>query len=359
MRHEQIVILALESSADETGAAILRGDLKTRAFHLQSNIVYTQIGEHRKTGGIVPEVAAREHLPKIIPSVQAALVKSKLALNDIDVIAVTAGPGLVTSLRIGVDTAKTLAYALEKPLIAVNHLEGHLLSALPKNTEFETQNSKLFPALGLIVSGGHTILVLVRDYGKYKILGETLDDAAGECFDKAAKILGLPYPGGPALAKLAEKGDPSKYDLPRPMLRQNNFNFSFSGLKTAVLYLHRDLVTNHRSLGSKIKADIAASVQTAIVEVLVEKTIRAAKEYKVKTILMGGGVAANKLLRKTLTKRIKKEPRPTACYLPPADLTTDNAGMIAFAGFWHYIHGDTVNFSKVAADPNLRLNSWR
>src|SRR3989344_1768823 len=154
MRHEQIVILALESSADETGAAILRGDLKTRAFHLQSNIVYTQIGEHRKTGGIVPEVAAREHLPKIIPSVQAALVKSKLALNDIDVIAVTAGPGLVTSLRIGVDTAKTLAYALEKPLIAVNHLEGHLLSALPKNTEFETQNSKLFPALGLIVSGG-------------------------------------------------------------------------------------------------------------------------------------------------------------------------------------------------------------
>ena len=376
MLKKKITILALETSADETGAAVLLGDLHTRKFSLRSNVIYSQIAKHRVTGGIVPEVAAREHLPKVVPAIKTALNRARLTLPDIDAVAVTAGPGLATSLMIGVDTAKTLSYALRKPLVAINHLEGHLLSALPKNSKFEIRNSKLFPALGLIVSGGHTLLVLVHDLGKYRILGETLDDAAGEAFDKVAKILGLPYPGGPELAKLSEKGDPRKYDLPRPMLNQNNFDFSFAGLKTAVLYLYRDVIANEvrQSRGqtrllrlrqltdprkdTKIKADTAASTQAAIVDVLVEKTIRAAKQFKIKTVLLGGGVSANKLLRQTLKRRIQKETN-SELLTPPYQLTTDNAGMIAGAAFWHCVYGNTVNYSKIVADPNLRLKSWR
>lgn len=365
----KINILAIETSADETSAAVLKGDLGTKKFKLLSNIIYSQIRQHQKTGGIVPEVAARAHIPKILPAVKLALQESQTKLSEIDCFAVTIGPGLITSLMIGVDTAKALAFALDKPIIPINHLEGHLLSAL------NTKNSKYcFPALGLIVSGGHTMLVLVKDFGGYQILGQTLDDAAGECFDKVAKLLSLSYPGGPALSQLAKSGQPV-INFPRPMIDQNNFNFSFAGLKTSVLYYLQNRPSpsplpwrgerrEERSPALKTKkvaqliADIAASVEQAIVDVLVEKTIRAAKQYQVKTVLLGGGVAANEKLRKTLQKRIASETN-SQLLAPNSKLTTDNAGMIAQAAFWHNIYGDKTWFNKVRSDPNLELKSWR
>ncbi|MBI4050635.1 MAG: tRNA (adenosine(37)-N6)-threonylcarbamoyltransferase complex transferase subunit TsaD [Candidatus Doudnabacteria bacterium] len=371
-------ILAIETSADETSAAVFSSE--SGRGGLSSNIIYSQLKIHRKTGGIVPEVAARVHIPKILPAIDLALKKAKTSLGQIDAIAVTAGPGLITSLMIGVDTAKALAFALNKPIIPINHLEGHLLSAFGRNTKYQILNTKYFPALGLIVSGGHTLLVLAKQIGRYKILGQTVDDAAGECFDKVAKLLGLPYPGGPAISKLAKKGNPNAFAFPRPMLNQQNFNFSFAGLKTAVLYFLHDL-NSYPSLrfaegeeaipsplrllrrkaprNDNIRADIAASVEQAIIDVLAAKTLRAAKEYSVKTVLLGGGVAANQKLRKTLAQRIKKETPHTKYLIPNTVLTTDNAGMIAIAGFYHYIYGHTTTYDKIKADPNMPLKSWR
>lgn len=351
---KQVLILAIETSADETSAAVVQGNVKSGKSKLLSNIIYSQIKIHQKTGGIVPEVAARAHILKILPAIELALKKARTTLEAIDAIAVTAGPGLITSLMIGVDTAKTLTFALRKPIIPINHLEGHLLSALPTSYKLQANS---YPILGLIVSGGHTLLVLVKSIGRYQILGETLDDAAGECFDKVAKLLGLPYPGGPELANLAKSGNPKAVDFPRPMLTSKNYHFSFAGLKTAVLYFLRDhnlLATNY-----KLQANIAASAEAAIIDVLVAKTLRAAKEYKVKTILLGGGVAANQKLRQTLAKIIKKNLPATSYKLPPPSLTTDNAGMIALAAFYHYIYNDITTFDKVKADPNLKLISWR
>ncbi len=373
-KDKRVQILAIETSADETSAAVLRGDSQTRKFALESNIIHSQILVHQKTGGIVPEVAARAHIPKIIPVINLALLRAKLKLSQIDCLAVTAGPGLVTSLMIGVDTAKTLAFAFGKPIIPINHLEGHLFSALA--TACKLPPASYFPALGLIVSGGHTLLVLVKNFGHYQILGETLDDAAGEAFDKIAKILGLPYPGGPEIAKLAKKGNPKAYNLPRPMLNKNNFNFSFAGLKTAVLYLYQNyrvVASGRRPRGNLavsgllrfarndqgVKANIAASVQAAIVDVLAAKTLRAAQEYRVKTVLLGGGVAANLNLRKTLKKQINKEIPNTKYLIPDTSLTGDNAGMIAQAAWFHYLSGQVTNFAKVKVDPNLSLKSWR
>lgn len=363
-RHPRITILALETSADETSAAILSGNRKTNRFRLVSSLVASQINLHRKTGGIVPEVAARAHLPKILPLVKLALRQAHVSLQKINYVAVTTGPGLITSLMIGVDTAKALAFALNKPIIPINHLEGHLLSALGRK-EAKSQKSKiktLFPAIGLIVSGGHTLLVLVKNIGRYKILGETLDDAAGECFDKVAKILGLPYPGGPALSKLAQKGNLQAFDFPRPMISQENYDFSFAGLKTHVLYLWHNLtkrIKNHKSKIKGLKSDIAACTEQAIVDVLVAKTIRAAKQYKVKTILLGGGVAANQRLRQTLAQKIKND-LPTSHFLTPsASLTTDNAGMIAITAFFHAVFDNTITYDKVGANPSWQLKNWR
>ncbi|MDP3740986.1 MAG: tRNA (adenosine(37)-N6)-threonylcarbamoyltransferase complex transferase subunit TsaD [bacterium] len=357
----KIKILAIESSADETSTAVGIGDAESVKFKLVSHIVYSQIKTHRKTGGIVPEIAARAHIPKIIPAIKLALSQARVRLRQIDAIAVTSGPGLITSLMVGVDTAKALAFALGKPIIPINHLEGHLLSAL-LNSKISNLKSKIFPSLGLVVSGGHTMLVLIKNIGQYKILGQTLDDAAGECFDKVAKILGLPYPGGPELAKLAKRGNPQAIDFPRPMINSNNFNFSFAGLKTSVLYHVQSLRVPTYAVGTKqsqVQADIAASAEQAIVDVLVEKTVRATKKYKVKTVLLGGGVSANKKLRKTLAKRIKKELPYSKFYIPHSSLTTDNAGMIALAGFHHFLHGHTTAYDKIIADPNLELKSWR
>ncbi len=372
-----IRILAIESSADETSAAVLEGQKRSKKFHLLSNAIYSQIKIHQKTGGIVPEVAARSHIVKILPVIKQALANAGMQLKNINAIAVTAGPGLITSLMIGVDTARALAFALNIPLIPVNHHEGHLLSAMgAENFKFQISNFKFFPALGLVVSGGHTMLVLVKKIGQYKILGQTLDDAAGECFDKVAKILALPYPGGPEISRLAQKGNPHAIDFPRPMLKNKNYNFSFSGLKTSVLYF----VQNHPSLnaspsrGGKIKnkfpslqgrgegrvkiADIAASVEQAIIDVLVSKTIQAAAEFRVKTILLGGGVSANQKLRRTLKKEIQKNLPATSYQLPPASLTTDNAGMIAIVGFYKYCAKKTSTYHKTVANPNWALKSW-
>lgn len=342
---KSVTILAIESSADETSAAVFKSG------RIASNIIYSQVAKHAKTDGIVPEVAAREHLPKIIPAIRLALNHAKLALSDLDAIAVTAGPGLITSLRIGIDTAKALAFALDKPIIPINHLEGHLLSAFSGISNVQFPMSKNFPALGLIVSGGHTLLVLMKSVGRYKILGETLDDAAGEAFDKTAKLLGLPYPGGPQLSRLAERGNPKKYDFPRALLRQKNYNFSFSGLKTNVLYFLREL----RSTNYGLRADVAASVEQAIVDILVAKTLRAAQDFKVKTVTLGGGVAANHKLRLTLKKKLTTY----NLLLTTAPLTTDNAGMIAYAAAQHYQHHHTTTYDKVTANPNLPLRSWR
>lgn len=344
--NKQIKILAIESSADETSAAVLSGNKKFRTFKLASNIIYSQIKTHRKTGGIVPEVAARTHLPKILLVIKRSLAEAGVTLQQITHIAVTAGPGLVTSLRIGVDTAKSLAFALQKPIIPINHMEGHLLSSLATSR----QGTSFFPAVGLTVSGGHTQIVLVKNFGKYKILGQTLDDAAGECFDKVAKIMNLPYPGGPQISRLAKRGKPI-INFPKPLINSRDYNFSFSGLKTAVLYYLRDNK-------SSSKANVAASLEQTIIDILITKTIRAAKQYKVKTVLVGGGVSANQKLRKALTQAVRKNLK-SKILIPKSDLTTDNAGMIGAAAFYHAIYNDVTTYNKVITDPNWQMRSWR
>ncbi len=335
-------ILGIETSCDETAVALVEGN-GGRVKEIES-LVATQMKIHALTGGVVPEIAAREHVGVIIPLLKTLLGDFKIK-PKVDVIAATGGPGLFSSLMVGLETAKTLSYAWDIPLVRVNHIEGHLYSSLINEKE-ELQ----FPALGLIVSGGHTELLLLRGHGKYKLIGRTRDDAAGECFDKTAQMLGLGYPGGPAIAKAAEKGNPQAFKLPRPMLSEDNFEFSFAGLKTAVLYSVRDAKSGIKNL----KNDMAASVQAAIVEVLVEKTIRAAKKFKVKTIIVGGGVIANEFLRMSLEARVKELPGITL-RLPQRKYTTDNAVMIGTAGYFHAAKKDFTLWNKAKADPNWEL----
>ncbi|MCX6797036.1 MAG: tRNA (adenosine(37)-N6)-threonylcarbamoyltransferase complex transferase subunit TsaD, partial [Candidatus Doudnabacteria bacterium] len=313
-------ILAIETSCDETAAAVLemRNDGKWPKIKTLSSVVKSQIKLHSKMGGVVPEAAARAHVKWIRPVVESTINNSLLTINDIDYIAVTVGPGLIPSLIVGVEFAKALSFATDKPIIPVNHMAGHLYSPFGK------LKANLFPNISLIVSGGHTILVLMENEKKYKVLGQTVDDAAGEAFDKVAKLLGLPYPGGPEVARLALKGNSKAITFPRPMINHKNYNFSFSGLKTAVLYYLRNqsllfpplsLSFPRRRESKKIDsgslstllrggrndiADVCASFQQAAVDVLVSKTLRAAKEFKAKSISLSGGVAANALLRKEL-----------------------------------------------------------
>ena len=353
-------ILGIESSCDETAASVLVFDEKN--FKILSSVIASQDKIHTKTGGVVPEVAAREHLVNIIPVIDTALKKAKISLDQINLIAVTSGPGLITSLMVGVDTAKAIGSALGIPVMPINHVEAHVYSPFinsPYTPSLLKRGRGEFPAISLVVSGVHTDLVLVKSLTQYKKIGQTLDDAAGEAFDKIARLLGLPYPGGPMLAKLAKKGK-ANIDFPRPMLSSKDFNFSFSGLKTSVLYYLRDNLL-HSPLpleggGTKgegeLKANIAASAQQAIVDTLVEKTIRAAKKYQAKTILLGGGVAANALLRKTLKAESYKlkvnflAAKPQFC--------TDNAGMIAFLGYLHHTQGKKSK-RPIIADPNWEL----
>ena len=337
-----VTILAIESSTDETAACVLTGDISARQpkFNILSSVVRSQILLHRKYGGVVPELAAREHIKHIEPVVKKALADVNLQLSDLDYIAVTAGPGLVPALVVGVEFAKTISNALGIPLLPINHMEGHMYSAF--GGESPIANIK-YPIISLIVSGGHTMLVLMKDEKNYKVIGSTVDDASGEAFDKVARLLGLPYPGGPEISKLAETTKSTSVKFPRPMLNQKNFDFSFSGLKTAVV----NYVKDHPKYN---KAEIAKDFQDAVVDVLVQKTTRAAIAHKAKTITLTGGVAANKELRKKLQDA--SSGLRVQFIVPPFSLCTDNAGMIAIAAYLKLKNGmKPVPVSKVKADP--------
>ncbi len=351
-------ILGIETSCDETSVALVQasGGLKSPKFKVVKNFVSSQIPIHRKTGGVVPEVAARNHVEIIVPLIKKA-IKDKMP----DVIAVTSGPGLITSLRIGVDAARILSIIKKVPIIGINHLEGHIYANWLPSSQQQTANSKRkavgrrlqavsFPALCLIVSGGHTELVLMKEHGKYERIGSTRDDAAGEAFDKSAKLMGLPYPGGPEIARLAEGGNPHAHEFPRPMIGSNDFDFSFSGLKTAV----RLFVETHEASKTGVR-NVAASIQVAIVEVLVKKAVRAAKKHKVKSVLLAGGVSANKMLRQYLGEAISVELPKVSYHVPPMEFTTDNAAMIAAAGYFHAARKDFSDPLRLEARANWEL----
>jgi len=342
-----MIILGIETSCDETAISLLDFQ-KNNRIKLLANVISSQIKTHQKYGGVVPEVAARQHLANIIPTIEFTLRKAKVQPKEIDVIAVASGPGLITSLMVGVETTKVLAYAWQKPVIGLNHIEGHIYANLLINSHLAQIK---FPALCLVVSGGHTELIHMADHGQYKLVGRTLDDAAGEAFDKVAKLLKIGYPGGPAIEKIAQKGDPNAFDFPRPMIKYKNFDFSFSGLKTSVLYLVKKEFKN-----KKIPlADLLASFQQAVVDVLTDKTIRAAQELKIETVMMAGGVAANQKLRQELKAKIKKN-LPNLKFLKPnIQHCTDNAVMIALAGYFHALKKDFTPWQKLKADPNWEL----
>ncbi|MBT6691655.1 tRNA (adenosine(37)-N6)-threonylcarbamoyltransferase complex transferase subunit TsaD [Candidatus Parcubacteria bacterium] len=317
-------VLAIESSCDETAIALLKGD--KGSLQLEKNQIYSQIDIHKKYGGVVPEVAARKHLETIIPLIDNTLGKNKL--KGIDYITVTSGPGLVSALLLGIATAKALAYASDLPLLPVNHMEGHVYSNWLSNSELVKNSQQYFPALVLIVSGGHTELVLMKDHGEYQLIGQTIDDAVGEAFDKVAKLLSLGYPGGPIVGKLAEQGNNQAYKLPRPMLDKPNYNFSLSGLKTAVLYT----LEKKKDINKQDVADMCASFQQAVVDILISKTTKAAQEYKVSSIMVAGGVAANTALRQALTATAKSMQLPF--FSPDIKHSGDNAAMVAAAAYY-------------------------
>lgn len=347
-RASNIRVLGIETSCDETSVAVV--DLHSSKFFVRSNVVYSQVLTHAKTGGVVPEVAAREHCIKIIPVLDQAVKQAGATKRNVDAIAVTAGPGLITSLAVGVEAAKTLAAVWNKPLIPVNHIEGHVAANWLRNEVIR------FPALCLVVSGGHTELLLWNNLKKPRCIGRTLDDASGEAFDKVAKLLHLGYPGGPAISKIAQHGNAGVYNLPRPMLATKNFDFSFAGIKTAVMYVVEGVPGNAKIPGKKIvKADMAASFQQAVVDVLVEKTVRAAQQYNAKSVLLAGGVAANGELRRQLQAAVERNV-PQAKYFQPAlEYCTDNAAMIAVRGIQLFARKKTWPWQKVHADPNWEV----
>ena len=336
-------VLGIESSCDETAIALLSCS-PTGRIEVKKNLVSSQISIQQRYGGVVPEVAARSHVPETVSLLGQVLGKHPWKVFD--AIAVTRGPGLPTALAVGLEAARVIAMLSEKPIVGINHLEGHFASAW-----LDPQNRKRwqFPLLALTVSGGHTELVLIKDFCQYKTVGETRDDAAGEAFDKSAKLMGLPYPGGPEIARLAETGNTAAIPFPRPMLRDTSLDFSFSGLKTAVRYEWEKNGASHK------KEDMAASFQQAVVDVLVEKTIRAAKMYDVKGVILVGGVSANCELRRQLGERIASD-LPGTVFLPSSlSYITDNAAMIAAAGYWRLRKGERHDWKKLDIDPGLRL----
>lgn len=348
-------ILSIESSCDETAAAVLSGD--NDKLELLSNVVASQIDLHQKYGGVYPELASRAHAEQILPVIEEALSKAfdknlPEAMAKIDAIAVTYGPGLIGSLVVGLTAAKTLAYVFNKPIIPINHWEGHLYSVWLEGAQ------PVFPALFLTVSGGHTNLILMKNHHDYEILGQTVDDAAGEAFDKVARLLDLGYPGGPAISKEVAKFDGTdrsrqKVDtlnFPRPMLNSHDFNFSFSGLKTAVLYKIRAA----GALSPQDKIIFAYAFQEAITDTLITKTCQAIEKFNPKSICLTGGVSANKILRQKFQALAENFPE-LQIHIPPFQFTTDNAAMIAAAGYFHFISGQTQKWYDINVKPTATL----
>jgi len=336
------LILGIESSCDETGVALVRLPEGGAVPTLLSHALHSQIEMHQAYGGVVPELASRDHIRRVLPLTEAVLTESGQALADIDVVAFTRGPGLAGALLVGAGVACALGAALDKPVLGVHHLEGHLLSP------FLSQDPPQFPFVALLVSGGHTQLMQVNGVGDYAILGETIDDAAGEAFDKSAKLMGLGYPGGPALSKLAQEGDPLAFKLPRPLLHSGDLDFSFAGLKTAVL-------TQAKKLGDDLparKADLAASTEAAIVDVLVKKTLAALKQTGMQRVVVAGGVGANRLLRAQLNAACAK--MKVRVHYPELHLCTDNGAMIAMAAAMRIQSGREQPAAEYAFDVKPR-----
>jgi len=370
MSSTNTTILAIETSCDETGLALLQQ--RGQTIEVLDQSLASQVDIHQATGGIVPEVAAREHVTIIQPMLKQLLINNGLKSNNIDAIAVTVGPGLMPALSIGVTTAQTLAYAWQKPIVPVHHLEGHIYSALlaeasnaklpitnfprcergPARWRWQlSNNDHLFPALALIVSGGHTMLIQMTDHLQYKILGSTRDDAVGEAFDKVARMLGLGYPGGPEISTAAEQGSSTAYKFARPMLRSNDLDFSFSGLKTEVLYKWRDLDQTPKTLH-----DIAASFQQAAVDSLTAKTEQAIEQTSPHLLLLAGGVAANQLLRQAMQQLANQ--KQLTLQISPLEQCGDNALMIGLAAMFAYQAGRISPWSEVDSQARVNIESF-
>lgn len=343
-----MLVLGIESSCDETAVSLIEEVDGAVQPSVLSSVISTQIPLHRLYGGVIPELASRNHSSNLPGVLKEALEKAGRTIQDVDVFASTAGPGLVAALLVGNTAAKALALAADKPFIAVNHLEGHMLSP------FITHPAGLVPHLSLVVSGGHTLLIDVKGSGDYTLIGRSRDDAAGEAFDKVAKMLDLPYPGGPEIDKRAEKGDPERFKFPRPMMHEDHLDFSFSGLKTAVLYTLPKLVKsgNPNDLDEQTMCDLCAGVRQAILDVLIHKSMKALKQTRHRVLAVSGGVSCNSALRRQLKERCERA--RIELILPPNSLTTDNAAMIAFAGLLRARNGDFSPL-ETPVDPNLRL----
>ncbi len=335
---KDIYILAIESSCDETAAAVVKNGRE-----VLSNIISSQIELHKLYGGVVPEIASRKHIEKINPVIREALAEAGMKLGDMDAIGVTYGPGLVGALLVGVAAAKAISYAKNIPLVGVHHIEGHISANYIENKDLDP------PFLGMVVSGGHTHLVMVEDYGKYEILGKTRDDAAGEAFDKVARAIGLGYPGGPKIDKLAKEGNPRAIAFPRAHVADAPLDFSFSGLKSSVLNYINSCEMKHQKI---CRADVAASFQAAVVDAIVSHTILAAKTYHIDKVALAGGVASNSALRQAMKE--KCEAAGLKFYYPSPILCTDNAAMIGCAAYYEYLAG-TRHGLDLNAVPNLKI----
>ena len=346
-----MLILGIESSCDDTSAALVKADKD--GFFVLSEKTASQIEVHKKYGGVVPEIAGRKHAENILPVIEEVLKNQPKP----EVICVTSGPGLITGLLVGVEAAKSLSYLWNIPLISVNHINGHIHSVELKPEKTEIQ----FPAVCLVVSGGHTELILMKSHNEFELIGKTRDDAVGETFDKIAKLIGFDYPGGAKISKTAEGGNTKAIKFPRPMIKEG-YEFSFAGLKTAALYwLHdnaSEVPNSHPktySLEPKALSDFCASFEQTIVDVLITKTMRAAKAHQPKTIILAGGVSANKKLRNTLQEEIAKKFPDTKIYIPEMKYTMDNAAMIAVAGYYSAINKEYTDWNNVEANPNWRV----
>jgi N6-L-threonylcarbamoyladenine synthase len=345
-----MIVLGIDTSCDDTCVAVL--EVRGSRFDVRSNIVSSQIKVHKKYGGVFPTLAKREHKKNLPIVFKKALKEAKIKENQIDLISVTIGPGLEPCLWVGVNFSKNLARKLNVPIVPVNHIEAHILINF---LQLPTSNF-LLPAVCLVVSGGHTQLILMEKIGKYRLIGETRDDAAGECFDKVARLLGLGYPGGPAIEKFSKFLLPSSYfqiRFPRPMIKQKNYDFSFAGLKTAVLY---DFLKRPKKVrkSKEYKILVAKEVQQAVIDVLISKTIRAAKEFSVKSIILGGGVSANEELRHQFKSNLEHPTSNIKLLIPPKELCTDNGLMVAVAGYFNKEKA-TKDFDKIVAEANLKI----